>query len=1296
MQNTTFPPALLCLCYLASLLEYLLSDTATDSDLMAVSYTYSSGSDDKILAHVRRLQREGDEVSDKIICKYARNIIRKEVPRFKASSGWLCRFRLRHGIPLDNPKKTRITYSAATDKKLADYVRRKRAQGFRLTQAEIRNYARGIIRKECPYFRASDSWVQNFLLRHGIFDKKRSSSPRPSTSSSSSEDSPTLISQSPPASPATDETALQPSLPPVSPVSMSGSHEGPPPSLMSHGPLVTNTATSNVTSLPSASLMSTAHGSLQGPLPVRCVNPLVAPATALLSIPPSPGVQAVLSPPRRLIPCLPCVSPVTIVPISHHGNVNPVSTKTDVLSAEQSGSGAKVYTNVPNLMTIVEQHKARSHSGTLNLENLPQSGGGSGSVQVKVTSAMQFAGTKSILATVPSLHSHTHASSAQTRTTLPVPELVTIANLQQVTNNTAPFLQPPCQTLPQTNVKTLACPEVMEVTKMAQIPPPHPGAPVVMVANTKTPSLYQRTPPSLMADSVPVFTIPARNATGVVVTKPLVSASNSTNTTEQEEDEAYSPATPFSPSSATTDETSSSPRSPRSPPSKLKRSRNAYSLEDKVAVVRLMQHYKLRNYEVCNMLDLPSSTMNGWVQMFEQYELRCLEKKRGKRTLSDVGWEVESPTSGREDSDATFNQQASSGGRHEDSQKICLSPEDIDMVPAFQRDDVEAESSTTSDSTPTDSGAVYAELEQELVAWIQDNQVHGVAISVKEVCKKAQEIISRKFPSFEANLGWVFRFLYRKSILLRRLPINHTMWQKKRELKRLRKQSATDAAAPSSAPTPKKARRSDSNYLAAITPCNHNTETSPPAAPVALQPPPSLFPPPPPLLSDSALNRDQAHSGEETAFMQQAQSEAPLELQDTGAQELPPLPVEEILSNVLPPPPPLQHTPLPPLTSTQTFTDPSLTTQGNPQGPTSLTALQQAGAWPGVAVPALWMVNMDAWPQEQQTPPPGSLAFAQQTLTPVAVQQTPTPGTSASSVPPAVIETPREKPQQKQLQDQSGQVISGRGDQKLSESSQRKKKRCGSGEGRKVRADNPNAAQPTQVSQAGPSCSGVKMKTEHPAGTNQVSPMVATPKTVNTVKHPGGASEPTTGNMFMVLGLDYTIIPGAVKSQPTLPHPSLPHPLVAHPLLPHPLVAHPSLPHPLVAHPSLPHPLVAHPSLPHPLVPLPSQISHPSLPHRSQVSYQSVPHPLEQDEIMHYVIEHSVREASERYGMDPSTLKKKMEERKVSASGSHDMQQGVSHNGSGTSLRTRSSARPGGQPRLVLKQEETVGDNVSL
>ena len=179
--------------------------------------SYSQKLDEAVAAHVREVLGQGEHMTKQEVCHYAKKVIQEENPDFIASSGWAQRFLARHSIELGKPKKrpvvsleTRgrpLTYATETDKAIATYVKSKLSDGQVMTNSELRKYAKEVICRENPNFTGSASWAQNFLLRHKIALQGTVMDPVSMTSSANS-----LLSQAHLSSPTMSMASISSSL----------------------------------------------------------------------------------------------------------------------------------------------------------------------------------------------------------------------------------------------------------------------------------------------------------------------------------------------------------------------------------------------------------------------------------------------------------------------------------------------------------------------------------------------------------------------------------------------------------------------------------------------------------------------------------------------------------------------------------------------------------------------------------------------------------------------------------------------------------------------------------------------------------------------------------------------------------------------------------------------------------------------------------------------------------------------------------------------------------------------------
>ena len=151
--------------------------------------SYSKELDLEIAQYVKDTLEQGKKMTVQMLCNYSKEKIHEENPQFNASTGWAQRFLARHGIDLSEKQRKAnsngstqfksdtartsergrpLSYSFKTDQTLADWVRAKQAEGELVSNSELRKHAKDLILKENPNFTGSASWAQNFLLRHKL------------------------------------------------------------------------------------------------------------------------------------------------------------------------------------------------------------------------------------------------------------------------------------------------------------------------------------------------------------------------------------------------------------------------------------------------------------------------------------------------------------------------------------------------------------------------------------------------------------------------------------------------------------------------------------------------------------------------------------------------------------------------------------------------------------------------------------------------------------------------------------------------------------------------------------------------------------------------------------------------------------------------------------------------------------------------------------------------------------------------------------------------------------------------
>lgn len=187
--------------------------------------SYSKETDLAIAEHVRELLARQERISTQELCNYARQLVLPENPQFNASTGWAQRFLIRHKLDLGHQRTKReatqksegrvsdnrgrpLSYSNETDQTIAAYVRHRQEESQMVTNSELRKFARELILKENPNFTGSASWAQNFLLRHKLnLHATLQDKDTPTSSSSSPSSVPHLTT---PQEPMASDTPLNP------------------------------------------------------------------------------------------------------------------------------------------------------------------------------------------------------------------------------------------------------------------------------------------------------------------------------------------------------------------------------------------------------------------------------------------------------------------------------------------------------------------------------------------------------------------------------------------------------------------------------------------------------------------------------------------------------------------------------------------------------------------------------------------------------------------------------------------------------------------------------------------------------------------------------------------------------------------------------------------------------------------------------------------------------------------------------------------------------------------------------
>lgn len=94
--------------------------------------------------------------------------------RFKVPVASVKKWMKDENVPNAKPKFNspgqgrKITYSSETDQAIADHIKERIASGEKISVQQVCVYAKAKVREENPQFNASTGWAQRFLLRHGI------------------------------------------------------------------------------------------------------------------------------------------------------------------------------------------------------------------------------------------------------------------------------------------------------------------------------------------------------------------------------------------------------------------------------------------------------------------------------------------------------------------------------------------------------------------------------------------------------------------------------------------------------------------------------------------------------------------------------------------------------------------------------------------------------------------------------------------------------------------------------------------------------------------------------------------------------------------------------------------------------------------------------------------------------------------------------------------------------------------------------------------------------------------------
>ena len=304
---------------------------------------------------------------------------------------------------------------------------------------------------------------------------------------------------------------------------------------------------------------------------------------------------------------------------------------------------------------------------------------------------------------------------------------------------------------------------------------------------------------------------------------------------------------------------------------RVKGQRSRHRLSEKLDVVRLMREHSLAPHFVCRMLGIANSTLAGWIKLVQQKgaELEALSANKKRSNLSGQG----RPLTYSREKDAAIAQwiqtqqklgvqvmpaelakyaqsvireenpnfTASSGWAQKFLQRHGLqltgkgsatgshsctgspvsvgalgtsgtcSPNPSPATAAVIHDQQEIPAAVQTEEVIaheySQERPYPEEMEKHLVAWTKENVAAHGSLSLQELCRYAEEVVIPQNPMFVASLSWTFMFLYTHNILLDPKPniasIRSTPNSRKRTLS-TQKESPDAAAQVDPASTPKR------------------------------------------------------------------------------------------------------------------------------------------------------------------------------------------------------------------------------------------------------------------------------------------------------------------------------------------------------------------------------------------------------------------------------------------------------------------------------------------------------------
>ena len=257
---------------------------------------------------------------------------------------------------------------------------------------------------------------------------------------------------------------------------------------------------------------------------------------------------------------------------------------------------------------------------------------------------------------------------------------------------------------------------------------------------------------------------------------------------------------------------------------RVKGQRNRHRLSEKLDVVRLMREHNLAPHFVCRMLGIANSTLAGWIKLVQQKgaELEALSINKKRSNLSGQGrpltyskekdeaiaqWVETQQKLGVQVMPAELAKYAQSVIREENHSFTASSgwAQKFLQRHGLQLAGKSSAVATGSVGSPGPSGVLMEsgksspaaavvqdqqeipaavqteeviaheysqdrpypeETEKHLVTWAKENiSTHG-SLSLQELCRYAEKVVIPQNPMFVASLSWAFMFLYTNSIML--------------------------------------------------------------------------------------------------------------------------------------------------------------------------------------------------------------------------------------------------------------------------------------------------------------------------------------------------------------------------------------------------------------------------------------------------------------------------------------------------------------------------------------------------